>query len=321
MGAVDPARLEAELHQREGRVYLAMDNCPHQKILFGQPEEIAALSQTLQTVGGICQVLPFNAAFHTPLSTPIRDVLLEYLKELPIAPRAFPLFSCSTAEEFPADPDAVREIAAAQWLNRVRFRETIEHLHARGIRVFIEVGPSSHLTSFVQDTLPKGDFVALASNERTRPGMEQLQRLLGQLYCHGFDSLDFSPLYRGRGISPLVDAPKGKPKLSMKKVLNLSIPVLKLSDETVADARRLMRASSGSTAAPPREAALMTPDLEAEDPPSSPPSLAALSGTPEAFVLAHQELMQDFLAINNNVFCRFLKVSIAKTSSPDPLAG
>ena len=315
VGAVDPARLESELSQREGRVYLAMDNCPHQKILFGQPEEIAALSQKLQTLGGICQVLPFNSAFHTPLSTPIRDVLLQYLKELPITPREFPLFSCSTADEFPADPDAVREIAAAQWLNRVRFRETMEQLHARGIRVFIEVGPSSHLTSFVHDTLPKGGFVALASNERARPGIEQLHRLLGQLYCHGFDSLDFAPLYRGRGISPSVDAPEGKPKFSMRKVLNLSIPVLKLSDETVADARRQMKAAGAGARAPARETAVMA-HLETEVFEDTLPAAASLSGTPEAFVLAHQELMQDFLSTQQQCILSLLESFDRKNEQP-----
>jgi acyl transferase domain-containing protein len=292
VGAVDPAQMEAEIVQHEGRVYLAMDNCPHQKILFGAPDEIAALAQRLQSLGGICQVLPFNAAFHTPLSTPIRDVLLEYLKELPIGAPDVPLFSCSTCDVFPADPDAVREIAAGQWLTRVRFRETIERLHADGIRVFIEVGPSSHLTSFVQDTLPKGEFLALASNERTRPGIEQILRLLGQLYCHGFDSLDFSPLYRGRGISPLLDLPETKPKLS--RVLNLAIPVLKLSDETVAETKREMSANHGGAATssagalPDRVPVIDENAVEAATPPAT--------GSQAAFMVAHHELMLDFLS-------------------------
>jgi acyl transferase domain-containing protein len=295
VGAVDPAQMEAEIAQREGRVYLAMDNCRHQKILFGAPDEITALAEKLRDLGGICQVLPFNAAFHTPLSTPIRDVLLEYFKELPISTPDVRLFSCSTREAFPENPDAVREIAAGQWLTRVRFRETIERLHADGIRVFIEVGPSSHLTNFVQDTLPKGEFLALASNERTRPGIEQIQRLLGQLYCHGFDSLDFSPFYRGRGISPLLDLPETKRKLSLSKVLNVSIPFLKLSDQTIADTKREL--SETNVSAPmPVLPALPDPSLaEVESPVET--ANAPAPGAQAAVLAAHQELMLDFLTI------------------------
>ena len=293
VGAVDPAQMEAEIVQREGRVHLAMDNCRHQKILFGAPDEIAALAQKLQNLGGICQILPFNAAFHTPLSTPIRDLLLEYLKELPISTPDVPLFSCSTCEVFPTEPDAVREIAAGQWLTRVRFRETIERLHADGIRVFIEVGPSSHLTSFVQDTLPKGEFLALASNERTRPGIEQIQRLLGQLYCHGFDSLNFSPFYGGRGISPLLDLPETKRKPSLSKVLNLSIPFLKLSDETIADTKREISATNVSTPTPG------TPVLHDPSPAMVGNAVEAANAPATeargAILVAHQELMLDFL--------------------------
>jgi acyl transferase domain-containing protein len=295
VGAVDPEQIAAEIAQREGRVYLAMDNCRHQKILFGEPDEIAALAQNLQNLGGICQVLPFNAAFHTPLSTPIRDLLLKYLRELPISTPDVPIFSCSTCEVFPTDPDAVREIAAGQWLTRVRFRETIERLHADAIRVFIEVGPSSHLTSFVQDILPKGEFLALASNERTRPGIEQIQRLLGQLYCHGFDSLDFSPFYRGRGISPLLDLPETKRKPSLSKVLNLSIPFLKLSDETIADTKRELSETNVSTATPVTP---VVPDasLAILDSPIEAANAPAL-GAQAAVLAAHQELMLDFLTI------------------------
>jgi acyl transferase domain-containing protein len=298
VGAVDPAHLETELAQMGGRVHLAMDNCPHQKILFGEPAEIAALAQRLRALGGLCQELPFNSAHHTPLAAPIKDMLLGYLRELPIGTPQQKLFSCSTCAEFPSDPEAVRETAADQWLNRVRFRETIERLHEDGVRVFIEVGPSSHLTSFVEDTLRKRDCIALASNERTRPGLEQLQRLLAQLYCRGFDELDFSPLYRGRGILPLLalDAPAEKLKTTLSRILNFAVPVLELDDRLIDEARRQGGRSDRPipTLAPESASAPPPAPLWVTAEPAVPVSPQSISTT-GALLLAHQELMQEFL--------------------------
>ena len=64
-----------------------------------------------------------------------------------------PLYSCASAGPFPAGAKAVRELAAAQWSTKVRFRETIEQMHADGVRYFVEVGPSGNLTAFVNDVL------------------------------------------------------------------------------------------------------------------------------------------------------------------------
>jgi acyl transferase domain-containing protein len=227
VGAVEPDILEAEITRYEGRVLVTIDNCPHQKILFGPPNDIADLARRLRALGGICQLLPFNYAYHTPLVEPMRDTLLRYYQELPLSAPTKRLFSCSSLAEFPSDPDAIRKVAILQWYRGVRFRETIEHLYeSEGVRVFVEVGPSSYLTAFIEDTLRKRDFLAVASNDRTRPGLEQLQRMLGRLWCQGFD-IDFSPLYRHRSVDPfdLNDGGgiRGRSRRT-NKVLDLNMP-------------------------------------------------------------------------------------------------
>ena len=207
VGAVEPETLAEQLAPFEGRIYTAMDNCPHQKILFGQPEDISLLAKRLKALGGLCQLMPFNYAYHTPLLGPMRAELHDFYRQLPFGAPKHKLISCASLGAFPADPDGVRDFPSANGERPSAFRETIERLYdEEGVRFFIEIGPSAHLTGFVEDTLRKREFLALASNEKTRPALEQIQRLLAQLWCRGF-ALDFSPLYRSarRRVFPMGD--------------------------------------------------------------------------------------------------------------------
>ena len=98
-------------------------------------------------------------------------------------------------------PSAIAARATQQWSSRVRFQETIEHLYAEGISTFIEVGPSSNLSSFVGDILQGRAHLALASNSRRRPGLAQLMTLLARLITR--HDLDLTPLYSQRQLTEL----------------------------------------------------------------------------------------------------------------------
>src|SRR3546814_11678007 len=80
--------------------------------------------------------------------------------------------SASTCAPFPDDAEGIRELAARQWEHPVRFTETVQRLYEDGFRVFLEVGPSGNLTTFVGDTLRgKADVLALARNNRRKAGL------------------------------------------------------------------------------------------------------------------------------------------------------
>ncbi len=288
VGAVEPETLAEQLAPFAGRIYTAMDNCPHQKILFGQPEDISLLAKRLKALGGLCQLMPFNYAYHTPLLGPMREELHNFYRQLPFAPPKHKLISCASLGAFPADPDGVRELSVSQWGTTIRFRETIERLYdEEGARFFIEVGPSAHLTGFVEDTLRKREFLAVASNERTRLALEQIQRLLAQLWCRGF-ALDFTPLYRRRAIESFqweTGGAPGKRSSKFNRPLDVSMPVLTLDDETVHEVRRkagLEKRNGEVASAIPTRA------------PNPAPASPQRSG--EAALAAHEQLMQEFLA-------------------------
>ncbi len=292
VGAVEPDVLEAEIARYGGRVLVTIDNCPHQKILFGPANDIDELARTLRTLGGICQLLPFNYAYHTPLLEPMRETLLRYYQELPISAPTKRLFSCSSLSDFPSDPEAIHQTATLQWYRPVRFREAIEHLYENeGVRVFVEVGPSSYLTAFIEDTLRKRAFLAVASNDRIRPGLEQLQRMLGRLWCQGFE-IDFSPLYRYRRIEPFDFSDGGGNRARSSrtnKVLNLNMPNMILPDDL---ARELREKAKFADTGQNQEA--ITSTLPQYKAPRG--SVTAPRDSAAEALIAHEQLMQEFLA-------------------------
>ncbi len=306
VGAVEPGALAQEVARFDGRIHVAMDNCPHQEVLFGQPGDITALAERLRALGGLCQQLPFNYAYHTSLLEPMRETLLRYYEELPITAPKFPLFSCASLGFFPGEPGAIRELAASQWFSSVRFREAILHLYENeNVRTFVEVGPGNHLTSFIEDTLRKKEFLAVASNERTRPGLEQLLRMLGQLWCRG-TSVDFAPLFRHRAITPFAEPPPKKISRT-NRVLEVYMPIMSLDDDIVRDVRAqvgLTRPAASNGV--PRPAGMPGP---ASLPP--PPAATGWAAT-DAAMIAHEQLMQEFLASQQ----RGIEALLEQTGAP-----
>ena len=138
-----------------------------------------------RSAGALCQVLPFARAYHTPLFEPVSERLFELLQTLELRPAAVPTYSCVTADLYPEDPQEIRKLAAAQWSRPVRFRETVERMYKDGIRIFVEVGPSSNLTAFVEDILRGRASVAIPSDIAGRSGMIQIQHVAAQLFACG----------------------------------------------------------------------------------------------------------------------------------------
>ena len=278
LGALKPDQREALLNRDDG-VVVAMDNCPNQVVVFGPCDAIAALKQTLASEGVICAELPFGRAYHTALFKPIADAYRDYFKSIDFGPGIATLYSARSAAPFPESADAIRELVAQQWENRVRFSETNERLHADGVRVFLEVGPSSNLTSFAADILRnRPDTLLLASNSRRKSGMGQLHTALAQLFVAG---VPFNPgaLFAHRNI-PALPAAVGAP-VTMPR-LNLQMPRLAWPERLPVPPLPIERAPSAVSTGDAAAAQAPAPHLPASD-----PKQAALHG--------HFALMQSFL--------------------------
>lgn len=292
IGALKPAA-RAQLLSEHGRsqhvpakILVAMDNCPNQLVLFGSRFDIAELKEKLSAEGAICAELPFGRAYHTALFHPVAEAYREYYQSLEFGPGRAVLYSACSVGPFPDDADEIRELACLQWEAPVRFTETIEQLYADGVRVFVEIGPSGNLTSFIDDTLrSRNDVIALSTNSRRKPGVTHLQQTLAQLFALGI-SFDPAKLFEQREIAPLSLAAVPLGAARQKPRIKLQMPLVHLP----ADVPPMPRAQPSAAPSP---APVVAPQAKAQQIEPAQPAgpvdvrLEALKN--------HFALMQDFL--------------------------
>jgi malonyl CoA-acyl carrier protein transacylase len=167
-------------------LYISMDNCPHQVVVFGPKVSIQKLSGLLQQTQAIIFRLPQLKGYHTPFFQAGARLIETLYDSVSFKAGKIPVFSCCTTERFPSEPSRIREVATQQWTRRVRFRGTIERLYAEGVRQFIEVGPGSKLTGFVRDILRGRPHLAVSATHETRDQLRHWLETLGRLYVAGF---------------------------------------------------------------------------------------------------------------------------------------
>ena len=124
----------------------------------------------------LAQELPFRSGFHSPHFAPYLDVVRHHWERMPLQPGRIPLWSATTCERYPTDPDAVRRLALEHLVRPVRFRELVERLHDDGVRVFVQMGVGS-LVAFADDTLKGRDQLTISAASAKASGLEQLARV------------------------------------------------------------------------------------------------------------------------------------------------
>jgi acyl transferase domain-containing protein/phosphopantetheinyl transferase len=225
IAGADHKLLEDLVAKSNGELYIALDNCVHQVVICGKEDAIDRLMQALSGKAAIAQKLPFGRAYHTPWFEVFSKPLRTHFDHLSIGKPQVDLYSCVTTERYPDDADQIRQLAAVQWASTVRFRETTEAMYRDGVRIFVEIGPKSNLSGFVDDVLRGKPHIAIPSNVQHRSGILQLHHMLGQLIAHGVNP-NLTPLYDRRDPKPF-DAPV-KPKRTM--ILKSGIQPIRLPD-------------------------------------------------------------------------------------------
>ncbi|MEW6283510.1 MAG: acyltransferase domain-containing protein, partial [Candidatus Eremiobacterota bacterium] len=182
----DRAVVEQLCFRFEGRLWVALDNCPRQLVLAGFPAAVQAAEAVLAEAGAFAFRLPFDRAFHTPLYAPVaRQLEEEVYRHLAMAPPGVAVYGCADARPYPLDPEAVRRRAALQWCTTVRLRDTLLAMHADGIRHFVEVGPGGRLAGFCRDTLRGLPHSAWTTAAEGRSEMAQMLEVAAFLFCEG----------------------------------------------------------------------------------------------------------------------------------------
>jgi acyl transferase domain-containing protein len=293
VGPVSTETVDGLLRELEGSLHLVADNCQNQVILYAENDVVPQLVERLKALGTIYSMLPLERAYHTPLFRSGVQALRRYYEaELMTGPASIPVMSCSTVEVYPDDPAAALDVAAEQWERPVRFREAISKLYADGVRVFVEVGAGNSLVAFVDNILKGEQYLAVASNIRGKPALEQFQNMLAQLFV-AKTPMDLRPVWDRRDLQPDKVQPTSAKRPSFPVVLKAELPMITFAPSV---AEELARRGSTATAASvgPALQAHLQPQLS--HPAAGVTPLAGGSSLDREEILnRHFELMQEFL--------------------------
>lgn len=207
-----PVKRVVEALASRPELVISHENSTNQTVVCGPADTVADLVADFRARGVICQTLPFQSGFHTPM---LRRNMAHFEAEivtLPMSAADVPVWSATIAAPFPTDPAAIRELYVRHLLEPVRFRELTLAMYDAGIRVFVQVGPGQ-LGSLVDDTLRDHEHLTVAANSPHRPGLDQLRRLATAVWVEGGrpDFLALEPGGRPRPIAITALAPAAEP--------------------------------------------------------------------------------------------------------------
>ncbi len=275
------------------KIYLANDNCPHQVVIAGNRTIIKKLFKDLMQKGILCHRLPYKYGYHSEMFSIIEERLHEFNSSLTIHSPSFPLYSCITGKRYPSKKEEIISLASKTWSMPVKFFTMIESMYNNGARAFIEVGPRSNLTAFVDDILRNRPHVALASNVSYRSGTTQINHLAGLLASLGYP-INTECLYKYRkkkkaNLNADVNLKKSKKSQSIE--ISLSLPEAKVNKREKQ---------------PPQK----RPWQEVEDlgaPPSSLPSPPDGEKSHEEAIHGFLDTMENFLQVQEDVMKTYYK--------------
>lgn len=126
-------------------VEIANLNCPGQIVVSGRKAGLEKAG-TLARTAGARGVIPLkvNGAFHSSLMGPAKQRLSQDLLAAPISSPRVPVISNVTAEE-ETTPSQIKENLARQICARTRWEDSVKYISAKGVRVFLEIGPGKVL--------------------------------------------------------------------------------------------------------------------------------------------------------------------------------
>ena len=207
--SVDEVR---KLVAAESGVVIANHNAPTQVVLSGPVEAIDRTEEALTRGGVSFKRLDVATAFHSSVVRGSCAPFRQALADISMSAATIPVYAGSLAAPYPAESDAIRDVLAAQIAEPVRFVEQIEAMYAAGMRVFVEVGPGSVLTSLVKRTLGDREHQAINTDRKGKHDVACFNEALARLIAAGAP-LDFRPLWHG---APQPAAETAAPKMVLQ---------------------------------------------------------------------------------------------------------
>ncbi|MFN8507704.1 MAG: ACP S-malonyltransferase [Dehalococcoidia bacterium] len=135
---------------RDGYVGISNANCEGQTVISGAVNALKTAMELAEKARARRVVrLPISIASHSPLMTKASEGMNRLLQKLPMRDPAAPLVGNVNAGILETEPEVYAELRD-QLTSGVYWHRSIEAMKARGVDMFMEVGPGSVLTKLVR---------------------------------------------------------------------------------------------------------------------------------------------------------------------------
>jgi acyl transferase domain-containing protein/acyl-CoA synthetase (AMP-forming)/AMP-acid ligase II/acyl carrier protein len=190
----DEPRVRSLLATMNGQIDLAAVNSPVQTVISGPAEAIDRAAAACEGAGLRTSKLRVSHAFHSALMEPMQGEFERLCRQTtfnkPAGEIAANVYGKLVTDEI-ASPDYWRK----QIRSTVRFADCLAALDARGVDVFLEIGPKPILTPAGRQTLPDRGQLWLASLRPGKDDWSQMLECVAELYVRGAP-LDWAGFYK-----------------------------------------------------------------------------------------------------------------------------
>ncbi|MDX2878207.1 SDR family NAD(P)-dependent oxidoreductase, partial [Streptomyces ipomoeae] len=164
------------------RVTIAAVNGPRSVVISGDEDDVTVLAERLVAAGHQVRGLTVSHAFHSPRMEPILAEFTEIAATVAYHPARLPVIPNTTGRPA-ADGDLTTpEYWARHIREAVRFADTVTTLTDSGVDVFLELGPSPHLTAAVEEFTDTTCVPALCHGQ---PEAQSVLAAVARLYTSG----------------------------------------------------------------------------------------------------------------------------------------
>lgn len=131
-------------------------NSPGQVSLSGPAARTQELRARIEELGlGRAAVLNVGCAFHSRYMADAAATFEAWLSGASVAirPGRAPVYSCATAEPFPADRQQIVDLMVRQIVSPIRWMDTVRAMAENGPVLYHELGPRSVVTALVRESV------------------------------------------------------------------------------------------------------------------------------------------------------------------------
>lgn len=159
---METAAKAVEAGSAHGVVTIANDNAPGQIVISGAKSAVEATLEAAKA-GGVKKaiMLSVSAPFHCPLMLPAAEAMKEALAKADLKDPVVPVVTNVSATAV-SDAATIRDQLVEQVTGKVRWRESVDFMHAQGIDRFAEAG-AKVLTSMIKRHIKEAEGIALVT--------------------------------------------------------------------------------------------------------------------------------------------------------------